>query len=109
MHVTVRLFAVLRERAGAARRELDLPDGARVGDVWAALGLGQEPPGLAYARNRTYGERAAALGGGEGAAVTPPVSGGASGTEAGVWAAISDEPVDLAPLLERVSDHGAGA
>ena len=46
--VTVRLFAGLRERAGAARLEVDGVE--RVGDVWAKLGLGEEPAGLLYAR-----------------------------------------------------------
>ena len=41
MTVTVRLFAGLRERAGWSRRELD--GVARVADVWAELGLGEEP------------------------------------------------------------------
>jgi molybdopterin converting factor small subunit len=43
VRVTVRLFAVLRERAGTGRRELDLPDGATAGDVFAALAIGDEP------------------------------------------------------------------
>ena len=55
MRVTVRLFAGLRERAGRARLELE--DVARVEDVWPALGLGDEPPGLLYAVNRSYAER----------------------------------------------------
>ena len=53
--VTVRLFAGLRERAGWSSRELE--GVARVGDVWAALGLGDEPPGLLYAVNKEYAER----------------------------------------------------
>ena len=44
MQVTVRLFAGLRERAGWSERTLDGVE--RVGDVWAALDLGDEPPGL---------------------------------------------------------------
>ena len=59
MRVTVRLFAALRERAGAGQRELELPEGATAGDVFAALAIGAEPPGLAYAVNREYAERSA--------------------------------------------------
>ena len=44
MRITVRLFAALRERAGWSKRELDLPDGAVVADVWPALDLGDERP-----------------------------------------------------------------
>ena len=35
MEVTVRLFAMLRERAGTREVSLELPDGARVGDAIA--------------------------------------------------------------------------
>jgi molybdopterin synthase catalytic subunit len=74
MRVTVRLFAGLRERAGRAR--LDVEDVARVADVWPALGLGDEPPGLLYAVNREYVERGHELADGDEVALIPPVSGG---------------------------------
>lgn len=48
MKVRVRLFAGLRERAGWSEREIDA---SSVGEVWAALDLGDEPPGLLYAVN----------------------------------------------------------
>ena len=38
MTVTVRLFAILRQRAGRESIELELPDGARVADALAAAG-----------------------------------------------------------------------
>ena len=37
MIVTVRLFAGLRERAGSDRVRVELPDGARVADLLAAM------------------------------------------------------------------------
>src|SRR5438128_2402856 len=77
MNVTVKLFAGLRERAGAGVRELDLPDGARAGDVWPQLGLGDEPDGLLYAVNLEYAAKDAALADGDEVALIPPVSGGA--------------------------------
>ena len=77
MRVTVRLFASLRERAGTGRRELDLPDGATAGDVFAALAVGPEPPGLSYAVNQEYAERSHALADGDEVALITPVSGGA--------------------------------
>ena len=101
MEITVRLFAALRERAGWSRRDLDLADGAVVGDVWAELGLGEEPPGLAYARNREYADRHAPLGPGDEVAVIPPVSGGAF--------AVSTEPLDLDAVVAQVADPAAGA
>ena len=38
VHVTVRLFAGLRERAGADRVEVQLPDDAVVRDLLSAMG-----------------------------------------------------------------------
>ena len=52
--VTVRLFAGLREQAGWSTRE---EDADRVSDVWAKLGLGDEPDGLLYAVNKEYAEK----------------------------------------------------
>ena len=99
MRVSVRLFAGLRERAGTARLEVDGVE--RVEDVWAKLGLGDEPGGLLYAVNREYVERGAALHDGDEVAVIPPVSGGAF--------RISTEPLDLARAVEEASSDDAGA
>jgi molybdopterin synthase catalytic subunit/molybdopterin converting factor small subunit len=101
MRITVRLFAALRERAGTGWRELELADGARVGDVWPALELGDEPAGLAYARNREYAGRDQSLGDGDEVAVIPPVSGGDFRVQA--------EPLDLTAVVEQVRDPAAGA
>ncbi len=54
MKIRVRLFAGLRERAGWGEREIEA---SSVGDVWPALGLGEEPQGLMYAVNHEYAER----------------------------------------------------
>ncbi|MDX6572169.1 MAG: MoaE-MoaD fusion protein [Gaiellales bacterium] len=105
MRVTVRLFAALRERAGASRRELELPQGATAGDVFAALGIGAEPQGLAYAVNREYADRTAALADGDEVALIPPVSGG----EAEPLVLLGPEPIDLARLIAHVSGPDAGA
>jgi molybdopterin synthase catalytic subunit len=105
VRVTVRLFAALRERAGASRRELELPPGATAGDVFAALGIGAEPQGLAYAVNREYADRTAALADGDEVALIPPVSGG----EAEPLVLLGPEPIDLARLIAHVSGPDAGA
>ena len=54
MEVTVRLFAMLRQRAGADEVVLDLPDGAKVDDALAALGDLAEDLPLVMAVNREY-------------------------------------------------------
>jgi molybdopterin synthase catalytic subunit/molybdopterin converting factor small subunit len=101
MRVTVRLFAGLREHAGTGRRDVDLGDGARVGDVWRALELGDEPTGLVFAVNRAYVERGQALAEGDEVALIPPVSGGAF--------RLTEDPIDLAAVVAEVEDERAGA
>jgi MoaE-MoaD fusion protein len=105
VRVTVRLFAALRERAGAGRRELELAQGATAGDVFAALGIGAEPPGLAYAVNREYAERSLALKDGDEVALIPPVSGG----DTDPLVLLGPEPIELDRLIAHVSGPDAGA
>jgi molybdopterin synthase catalytic subunit len=99
VHVTVRLFAGLRERAG--RATVVVEGVTRAGDVWAALALGDEPPGLLYAVNREYAERSRELHDGDEVALIPPVSGGAF--------LISKEPLDLRAAVAEVETADAGA
>ena len=71
MEVTVRLFAMLRERAGAAEVVLELPDGARVADALAELhGLAEGLP-LVMAVNREYADAERTLGAGRRAGADP--------------------------------------
>jgi MoaE-MoaD fusion protein len=105
VRVTVRLFAALRERAGTGKRELELAEGATVGDVFAALGIGTEPAGLSYALNQEYAERDAPLGDGDEVALITPVSGGADDP----LVLLGPEPIDLGRLIAHVSGPDAGA
>ncbi len=104
MRVTVRLFAGLRERAGRSRLELEGVES--VDDVWPALGLGDEPPGLLYAVNREYVRPGQALRDGDEVALIPPVSGGSS---AGGACRILETPLDLAAAVAEVESDEAGA
>ena len=105
--VTVRLFAGLRERAGTGSTLLELPAGAVVGDVWALLNLGEQPPGIAFAINRTYADSATPVGEGDEIALIPPVSGGSDEPRIGVL--ITAEPIDIAAAHARANDERAGA
>lgn len=124
MTVSVRLFSLLRERAGRDRVELQLDDDATVADALAALArlpalgdvLGRLPVQLAV--NRDYATPATRLAAEDELALIPPLSGGAGaapGAEAGddagprVHVAIVARALDLASLAERVSDPRAGA
>jgi molybdopterin synthase catalytic subunit len=100
MEIVVRLFAGLRERAGTGERRVELAEGARVTDVWAALGLGDEPAGLLYAVNREYAPEDAPLAAGDEVALIPPVSGGAF--------RLTEDPIDPAAVIREVSDPRAG-
>jgi len=99
MRVTVKVFAGLRERAGWAQRELE--GVARVGDVWSALDLGDEPDGLLYAVNREYADADRTLAEGDEVALIPPVSGGAF--------RLSAEPLSLEAVVDEVRSDAAGA
>ena len=101
MQVSIRLFAGLRERAGTGTRELELAEGARVADVWPALGLGEEPSGLLYAVNKRYADVETKLADGDEVALIPPVSGGDF--------RLTDEPLSLDAVVREVASDGAGA
>ena len=101
MQVRIRLFAGLRERAGTGSRTLELEEGATVGDVWPALGLGDEPAGLLYAVNRRYADAGTALAEGDEVALIPPVSGGDF--------RLTPEPLSLDAVVGEVRRDEAGA
>jgi molybdopterin converting factor subunit 1 len=116
MHVRVRLFAMLRERAGASELELELPEGARVRDALAAGPVAELAEGLplVMAVNREYAKDDVVLSPGDELALIPPVSGGAgetpeTGTAARPHVRITDAPLSLDALVARVRDPRAGA
>jgi len=79
--VRIRLFAALREAAGRAEIELDLPPGATADDAWRSL-VGAHPdlaprrPHLAASVNRRYAAFDTPLAEGDEVVFIPPVSGG---------------------------------
>jgi MoaE-MoaD fusion protein len=110
MTVTVRLFAILRERAGSDSVEIELPDDATVDDALAALA---ERPGLAelldrlpvrMAVNRDYADADTPLAAGDELALVPPVSGGADH-----HVRVTEEQLSPDSLAKAVGRPGAGA
>jgi molybdopterin synthase catalytic subunit len=106
MHVKVRLFAVLRERAGADELELELPEGARVGDALERVETLTQGVPVVMAVNQDYAEVTDALHPGDELALIPPVSGGSTG---GLHARVTEEPLAVDPLIALVRDPRAGA
>ena len=81
MRVTIRLFAGYRERVGATRIDLDLPEGSTVGHMTEEMlraypMIAVDPSRLVVAVNQEYREHDFTLSPGDEAALIPPVSGG---------------------------------
>jgi molybdopterin converting factor subunit 1 len=89
MEVEVRLFAMLRERAGAGSVMVEIPDGATVADAVDAVGdqhgLGDLIAAMpvVMAVNREYAGADDALSAGDELALIPPVSGGETAFQTG--------------------------
>ena len=81
MHVRIRLFARLREMAGASELQREVPEGATAAEAWSAL-VREFPPMADYSRtvacavNEEYARLTAPLHDGDEIAFLPPVSGG---------------------------------
>jgi MoaE-MoaD fusion protein len=112
MRVEVKLFAMLRERAGADSIELDLPEAATVADAVRALAAAPELTGLGgrmpvrIAVNREYATDDTSVAPGDELAAIPPVSGGAPRPP---HARVSSDALDPAAVTGMVADPGAGA
>ena len=81
MRFEVRLFALYRERAGASVAPVELPPGARVGDLTAAVRAAYPrlaPPEvrIVVAVNAEYADDDQPLQPGDEVCLIPPVSGG---------------------------------
>lgn len=110
MRVDVRLFAILRERAGRDRIEIELDPGATVADAIGALaehaalrGVLDRLP-VTMAVNRDYAGPETELHAGDELALIPPVSGGSD-----VHARVCAEPLSLEAVSALVVRPGAGA
>ena len=114
MNVEVKLFALLRERAGSDRVEVELPDGASVAEALTALraqpGLGDliERTPVTMAVNREYAAPETTLAEGDELALIPPVSGGEALADR-IHVRVTPEPLRLDALARAVVRPGAGA
>jgi molybdopterin converting factor subunit 1 len=81
VRVTVRLFARLRDIAGASELARDVNAGATIGDVWRQLagefpGLAEYERSISSAVNADYARMDHGVSDGDEIAFLPPVSGG---------------------------------
>jgi molybdopterin converting factor subunit 1 len=112
MTVTVRLFAIFRERAGSDSIEVELDDGATVAEALDRLAERPELTELLermpvrMAVNRDYADSDTPLSSGDELALVPPVSGGEHDR---VHVRITDGPLSLGSLAGLVSRPEAGA
>ena len=84
MLVTIRLFARLRELAGAGELRRELPDGATAAGAWDALAADfrsspHTATSVSCAVNEEYARLLGPLKDGDEVAFLPPVSGGSGG------------------------------
>lgn len=118
MLVRVLLFGQLKDLVGRSSDELELAAGARLETVFAHY-ASQHPKfaamagSVAMARNQRFADPSEAVEDGDEVAMMPPVSGGkswlASSASPGVFAAITDHPIDSRALVERMQGDGDGA
>ena len=114
MTVRVRLFAMLKERAGRDAIDIELPEGARVADALAALADLCGGYTCLLAVNREYADPDRVLVAGDELALIPPVSGGAPQDAASELsprphARVVSEPLSLDRVAAAVRDPRAGA
>ena len=81
MRVTVRLFARLRDIAGAADLSRDVPTGATAADLWRTLtsefpDMARYDSSISTAVNADYAKMTTVLSDNDDVAFLPPVSGG---------------------------------
>ena len=110
MKVTVRLFGSLREEAGCPALDLELVEGASVADLRGQL-AGRMPsvaefgPRLRLAVNLELAGEDQLLADGDEVALLPPVAGGSGPPRR---CTISDSPLDLDEVVERVAGDDTG-
>lgn len=81
MRITIKLFAILRDRAGVSETSIELPDASDVSSACAVLcerfpSIRDFLPRVAHAVNRSYVSPSTTLHDGDELALIPPVSGG---------------------------------
>jgi molybdopterin synthase catalytic subunit len=111
--ITVLFFATLKERAGTRQAKLELPAGARVGDLKTQLtrlypGLAEMSGSMLVSVNKEFAFDDEIIPAEAEVAVFPPVSGGAADVFPTI-VAITEAELDLDDLLESITLPSTGA
>lgn len=109
--VRVLLFATLRQQAGAAELEVEVPPATTVEGCWAALcarhpALATHRQSVRPALNRAYSDWSAEVSPGDELAFLPPVSGGRA--DAAEAVRVGPEPIDVAAMQSGADLRGMG-
>jgi molybdopterin synthase catalytic subunit len=124
MRVRVLFFGILRELAGKATEEIDLPEGASIRDVLARYAaqipqLKESLSSIALAVNQQYAGPETKLSANDEVALLPPVSGGRAEATGGStpgqpagrqrYSSITREPIDTERILDGLKRGEDGA
>jgi molybdopterin synthase catalytic subunit len=111
MELEVRLFAGLREAAGADSVAVELAEGSDVAGLLTAMRAAGDPLGELLSRlpvrvavNRSYSSDGQTIREGDEVALVPPISGGAQ-----VSVAVTGEPLDPGSVIGQAAHPAAGA
>jgi molybdopterin synthase catalytic subunit len=109
MTITLRLFAIMRERTGLSERPVELPAGSRVSDLVELLEREYDVIAPLFRtsmimRNQEYVARGETLADGDEIAFIPPVSGGS-----GDHYRVTADVLDAQAVADRVARDDAGA
>lgn len=118
MRIRVLFFGQLKDLVGRSSQEIELPDGASLETVFRHYAsqlpkLAALEGSVAMARNQRFAPPSEAVEDGDEVALMPPVSGGngwlASVEADGVFAAVTDGPIDSRALADRLQSDADGA
>lgn len=119
MRLRVLFFGILKDVVGRPTDEIDVPQGAGLGDVFdryasAHPRLREMASSIVAARNQEFADPATPLSDGDEVAFLPPVSGGSDPNpmeieSAGHYFALTRYPIETREIIDRILTGGDGA
>lgn len=114
MRVTVLFFGALRDLMGKSTDAVELPEGARTGDLLEYYSARAERfrellPSFAVSVNQEYAIRSVVLRDGDEVAILPPVSGGSDDVRQGRYSELVRNKIDAGGLMQSMKGPSDGA